>query len=253
MSSTVSSVSGEGGVALHLMQQAAEAREADRSSKAATRGHGNTKTSDAFEEIGRIIDDIDDTKKVRFKTPWQWQKDGIPAEVTDLRALIGELNRRNRQSWLDGAPSAVAQAKRNVEFAEQNIEYAEMDYQASNGALDGRADAAKGLEEAKLRLKDQEDWLKTLKDPSYDPERYAIFQSGQIRALIIVGDRIAGHIAYGGYVANNANAAIPGYNGREFAESIGIPWQAGSNERADAVVAAMAKLLGKHGMVFDAG
>ena len=255
MAASIPSLMNDGGIALQLLQQAAEARDAARSGKP-LRGYdsnSSSKTSDSLEALGRIIEDIDDTKEVRFKTPLHWQQRGIPAEVTDLRALASELNRRQRESVMSGMPEGIEQAKRRVEDALKNIEYAEIDYQMSNGELDGRADAAKGVEWAKQRLKEEEDFLKALKDPTYDPDKYALFASSQIRAFVIVGDTIAGTITNGGHVGSSTETTIPGYNGTAFATSIGIPWKAGSDERANAVIDALTKLLGKNGLVVDVG
>ena len=245
MAASIPSLMNDGGIALQLLQQAAEARDAARSGKP-LRGYdsnSSSKTSDSLEALGRIIEDIDDTKEVRFKSPLHWQQRGIPAEVTDLRALASELNRRQRESVMSGMPEGIEQAKRRVEDALKNIEYAEIDYQMSNGELDGRADAAKGVEWAKQRLKEEEDYLVALKDPNQNP-----LAEGQIRAFIIVGDQIVGRVLGGGAVARNA--VIPGFDGIAFSNSIDISQ---SRERADAVIEALTKLLGKNGLVVDVG
>ena len=245
MAASIPSLMNDGGIALQLLQQAAEARDAARSGKP-LRGYdsnSSSKASDSVAALGRIIEDIDDTKEVRFKTPLHWQQRGIPAEVTDLRALASELNRRQRESVMSGMPEGIEQAKRRVEDALKNIEYAEIDYQMSNGELDGRADAAKGVEWAKQRLKEEEDYLVALKDPNQNP-----LAEGQIREFIIVGDQIVGRVLGGGAVARNA--VIPGFDGIAFSNSIDISQ---SRERADAVIEALTKLLGKNGLVVDVG
>ena len=245
MAASIPSLMNDGGIALQLLQQAAEARDAARSGKP-LRGYdsnSSSKASDSVEALGRIIEDIDDTKEVRFKTPLHWQQSGIPAEVTDLRALASELNRRQYENRIAGMPSRIEQAKRGVEDALKNIEYAEMDYQATNGELDGRADAAQGLEGAKQRLKAEEDYLAALKDPNQNP-----LAESQIRAFIIVGDQIVGRVLGGGAVARNA--VIAGFDGIAFSNSIDID---PSRERANAVIEALTKLLGKNGLVVDVG
>ena len=255
MAASIPSLMNDGGIALQLLQQAAEARDAARSGKP-LRGYdsnSSSKTSDSLEALGRIIEDIDDTKEVRFKTPAAYRKLGIPAEVTDLRALASELNRRHYESRVAGMSSSIEQARRDVEYAQELATYAEEDYLLSNGEQDRRADAAKGVEWAKQRLKEEEDFLKALKDPTYDLDKYALFASSQIRAFVIVGDTIAGTITNGGHVGSSTETTIPGYNGTAFATSIGIPWKAGSDERANAVIDALTKLLGKNGLVVDVG
>ena len=255
MAASIPSLMNDGGIALQLLQQAAEARDAARSGKP-LRGYdsnNSSKASDSVEALGRIIEDIDDTKEVRFKTPLHWQQSGLPAEVTDLRALASELNRRQHEGAVFNAQARIEEAKRRLEYAQDNVAYAEEDYQMSNGELDGRADAAKGVEEAKHGLVEAQDWLKALKDPTYDPDKYALHESSKIRAFVIVGDRIAGTITNGGHVGSSTETTIPGYNGTAFATSIGIPWKADSDERANAVIEALTKLLGKNGLVVDVG
>ena len=59
---------------------------------------------------------------------------------------------------------------------------------------------------------------------------------------------IVGRVLGGGAVARNA--VIPGFDGIAFSNSIDISQ---SRERADAVIEALTKLLGKNGLVVDVG